>query len=185
MEQGEKGLTLTVKKAMDVLDCLGESGSPLSASEIGRKLGMSRSTVYRLLATLTTGGYVTRDGVRAEEYRLGFKILELASRLLDSVELRQQARPFLCKLRDLANEAVHLVVMDHGQRPNPDTPAPDAPIIMHIYLDRSIVEVFINGCALTARIFPPPDARGLQLFAEDEKVTVESVDIYEMQTMWR
>ena len=77
------------------------------------------------------------------------------------------------------------VVMDHGQRPNPDTPAPDAPIIMHIYLDRSIIEVFINGCALTARIFPPPDARGLQLFAEDEKVTVESVDIYEMQTMWR
>jgi IclR family KDG regulon transcriptional repressor len=115
MDQEEKGLTLTVKKAMDVLNCLGEAESPMSASEIGHELGMSRSTVYRLLATLAAGGYVTRDGVRAEKYRLGFKILELASRLLDSVELRQQARPFLCELRDLANEAVHLVVMDDGQ----------------------------------------------------------------------
>jgi IclR family KDG regulon transcriptional repressor len=115
MEQEEKGLTLTVMKAMDVLDCLGEAQCSMSATEIGRELGMSRSTVYRLLATLTTGGYVTRDGVRAEKYRLGFKVLELASRLLDGVELRQQARPFLCELRDLANEAVHLVVMADGQ----------------------------------------------------------------------
>jgi IclR family KDG regulon transcriptional repressor len=114
-DRGEQGLTLTVKKAMDILNCLGEAGSALSASEIGRRLGMSRSTVYRLLATLATGGYVVQDAGNPEKVRLGFKILELASRLLDSVELRQQARPFLRELRDLANETVHLAVMDRGQ----------------------------------------------------------------------
>lgn len=115
MARRSSGLTLTVKKAMDILDCLGETDVPLSASEVGRRLGISRSTAYRLLTTLSAGGYVTQDLVKPEKYRLGFKILELASNLLDKIELRQQALPFLKELRDLANETVHLVVMDRGQ----------------------------------------------------------------------
>ncbi len=119
MAQRESGLTLTVKKAMDILDCLGETGVPLSVSEISRKLGISRSTVYRLLTTLATGGYVGQDPTNPEsnitKYRLGFKIPELASSLLGSIQLRQQALPFLQELKDIANETVHLVVMDRGE----------------------------------------------------------------------
>lgn len=115
MAQRETGLTLTVKKAMDILDCLGETGVPLSASEISRKLDMSRSTVYRLLTTLATGGYVSQDPASPEKYRLGFKIPELANSLLESIQLRQQALPFLQALKDVANETVHLVIMDRGQ----------------------------------------------------------------------
>lgn len=115
MAQPSSGLTLTVKKAMDILDCLGQSDNPLSASEVGRRLGISRSTAYRLLATLNAGGYVAQDSVNPEKYRLGFKILELANSLLDKIELRQLAPPYLKELRDLANETVHLVVMDRGQ----------------------------------------------------------------------
>jgi len=115
MAQQETGLTLTVKKAMDILDCLGETGDPLSASEISRKLDMSRSTVYRLLTTLATGGYVSQDPTNPEKYRLGFKIPELASSLLNSIQLRQQALPFLRELRDIANETIHLVVMDRDK----------------------------------------------------------------------
>jgi len=115
MAQRETGLTLTVKKAMDIMDCLGETGVPLSASEISRKLDMSRSTVYRLLTTLATGGYVSHDPTNPEKYRLGFKIPELASSLLGSIQLRQQALPFLQELKDIANETVHLVVMDRGK----------------------------------------------------------------------
>jgi IclR family KDG regulon transcriptional repressor len=114
MDQQNSGLTLTVKKAMDILDCLGRTGAPLSAREIGSKLGMSRSTAYRLLITLATGAYVTQDLNSPEKYRLGFKILELASSVLDNIELRQQALPFLRELRDLANETVHMVVMEQG-----------------------------------------------------------------------
>jgi len=115
MAQQSSGLTLTVKKAMDILDCLGETDMPLSASEVGHKLGISRSTTYRLLTTLNAGGYVTQALANPDKYRLGSKILELASNLLDKIELRQQALPFLKELRDLANETVHLVVMDRGK----------------------------------------------------------------------
>jgi len=113
--QRDATMTLTVKKAMDILDCLAEEDQPLSASEIGHRLGISRSTVYRLLTTLAAGGYVTHDLEEAEKYRLGFRILRLARGLLNGIELRRQALPFLQALRDLSNETVHLVVMDGGQ----------------------------------------------------------------------
>ena len=115
MTEQAQGLTLTVKKAMDILDCLGRAQTPLAASELGRRLEMPRSTTYRLLTTLSLGGYVTQDLENPEKYRLGFKIVELASSLLDSIELRQQAAPFLRELRDHANEVVHLVALEHGR----------------------------------------------------------------------
>lgn len=115
MARSNSGLTLTVKKAMDIVDCLAVEGAPLSTVELSRKLGISRSTAYRLLTTLSTGGYVTQDVASPEKYRLGYKLLELAGSLLDSIELRQQALPFLEELRDFANETVHLVIMERGQ----------------------------------------------------------------------
>ena len=108
-------VTLTVKKAMDILDCLGKAAHPLAAREIGHALDLPRSTVYRLLTTLEAGGYVSQDPGSSDKYRLGFKITELASSLLNSIDLRQQAGPYLKELRDIAQETVHLVVMDRGQ----------------------------------------------------------------------
>jgi DNA-binding IclR family transcriptional regulator len=111
----DKSILGTVKKAMDVLDLLGASPEPLSASEISTQLSLPRSTTYRLLATLKSGGYVSQDPSDATRFRLGFHIAELASRLLSSIELREQAMPALTRLRDLAEENIHLVVMDDGQ----------------------------------------------------------------------
>jgi IclR family acetate operon transcriptional repressor len=112
----DKALTLTVKKAMDILDCLADARQAVSCSEIGRRLDMPRSTAYRLLSTLAIGGYVVADSDGfGKRYRLGFKILELASRLLDGMELRRQALPFLRQLRDATEETVHLVVADGVQ----------------------------------------------------------------------
>ena len=115
MGEQTQGLSLTVQKAMDILDCLGRAKAPLAASELGRRLEMPRSTAYRLLTTLNMGGYVTQDLENPEKYRLGFKIVELASSLLDSIELRKQAAPFLGELRDHANEVIHLVVLEDGR----------------------------------------------------------------------
>ena len=115
MTDQSQGLTLTVKKAMDILDCLGRVQAPLAVSELGHRLGMPRSTTYRLLATLSKGGFVAQDVENPQKYRLGFKLVELAGSLLDSIELRQQAAPFLRQLRDDANEVVHLVALENGR----------------------------------------------------------------------
>ncbi len=61
---------------------------------------------------------------------------------------------------------------------------PEEDVTMHIFLDRSIVEVYVNGSAQTARTFPAPEALGLDIFSEGGEATLESLDIWEMKSMW-
>lgn len=56
------------------------------------------------------------------------------------------------------------------------------PLRLHVYLDRSIVEVYANGRAcLTERIYPSrPDSLGIDLFAEGGSITATAVDVWEL-----
>ena len=53
---------------------------------------------------------------------------------------------------------------------------------LHIFLDRSVVEVYIDGqSCLTARIYPTrPDSLGIDLFAERGSVRVSAIDIWRL-----
>lgn len=63
-------------RGIDILRLLNvEAG--LTASEVGRRVGLARITAYRLLRTLERGGYVVHDENR--RYRLGPAVLELSS----------------------------------------------------------------------------------------------------------
>jgi sucrose-6-phosphate hydrolase SacC (GH32 family) len=58
--------------------------------------------------------------------------------------------------------------------------ADSEPLRLHVYLDRSIVEVYANGRAcLTERIYPSrPDSLGVDLFAEGGRITATAVDVW-------
>ena len=61
---------------------------------------------------------------------------------------------------------------------------PGEDVQMHIFLDRSIVEVYVNGSAQTARTFPDPNALGLVIFSEGGEAKLKSLDIWKMKSMW-
>ncbi len=54
------------------------------------------------------------------------------------------------------------------------------PLRLHVYLDRSIIEVYANERAcLTERIYPSrPDSLGIDLFAEGGSITTTAVDVW-------
>ena len=58
------------------------------------------------------------------------------------------------------------------------------PLNLRVFLDRSIVEVYCGGAALTGRTFCNPKALGVDLFAEGGPALLESLDVWEMQPMW-
>ena len=64
--------------------------------------------------------------------------------------------------------------------------APGEPLRLHVFLDRSVVEVFANGRAsITDRIYPSrDDSLGFHAFARGGPATLESLSSWEMQPIW-
>ena len=59
-----------------------------------------------------------------------------------------------------------------------------APVTMRIFLDRSIVEAYVNGNAITKVAYLDPKARGVEVFAEGGPCTAESIDVWQMASIW-
>jgi len=102
-----------LKKALRILELVQASGSGLNANEIAQKADISRSTAYRLLSHLEREAYVART-VRGV-YKIGMKLVRLASRADSQSALQEAARPVLGKLLEAAGETVNLAVLDGDQ----------------------------------------------------------------------
>ena len=100
----------SVDRAVAILDLLAREGWSAGA-EVARELGVHRSTALRLLATLDRHGLVERDA-RTSKYRLGRRLVQLASSVRGEVDLRQVARPVCEALARALGETVTLDVLD-------------------------------------------------------------------------
>jgi beta-fructofuranosidase len=61
---------------------------------------------------------------------------------------------------------------------------PGQPLRIHLFLDHSVVEMFVNGRAITERFYPDPKSLGLDVFAEGGSVRLKSIDVWEMKGIW-
>lgn len=104
----------SVARALDILDCLATHRGEVGVTEISHELGVHKSTVSRMLATMESRGYVSRNGANGK-YCLGMRLVELASYRLEQIDLRSQARPFLEELVRATGETAHLAVFDQGK----------------------------------------------------------------------
>jgi DNA-binding IclR family transcriptional regulator len=99
-------IDLTVK-TMSVLESLVQSAEGASLKDIALRLGLIKSSVFRILFTLKELGYVeqvTENGL----YRLTFKTTGLVRRSIEGLTLSKLARPHLVRLRDRVQESVWL-----------------------------------------------------------------------------
>jgi DNA-binding IclR family transcriptional regulator len=98
---------------MKVLDALLEVRAPLSLKQICAHTGLPKSTAFRIIVNLLQGQYLVET---EEGYWLGLKMLRFGALVEEKLDLKQQARPFLIRLRDQVNETVHLAVLDDDLR---------------------------------------------------------------------
>jgi IclR family pca regulon transcriptional regulator len=88
------------------------SGRPLlGVSELGRDIGLSRSTTHRYVATLAALGYLQQDS-STKKYRLGPRVLDLGFSAINSMELREVAAPHLRQLSDDTGYTVNMAILD-------------------------------------------------------------------------
>ena len=110
-EQKPGNLVQTIERVSTILDVMAQSARGISLKELSAKVGLPKGTTHRLLSSLAYFGYV-RQVSENKNYQLGFKLVELGNRLLDQLDLRGQARPFLIRLCKRTRETAHLVVLD-------------------------------------------------------------------------
>jgi IclR family transcriptional regulator, KDG regulon repressor len=118
---GEKSLRSGTPRRIQVLDralraleTLADAPGGLGVTELGRRLGVDKSTAHRLLATFVHRGYVRVDP-RTQRYLLGIRLVGLGASAWRGVDLAETARPVLETLRDESGEAAHLAVLMDGE----------------------------------------------------------------------
>jgi DNA-binding IclR family transcriptional regulator len=100
-----------VGRALDVLLCFSPEETELTLTEISERVELHKSTVHRVLATLESKRFVQHDEATGR-YHLGLRILELAMLVVEHMDLRRQARPFLLRLSEEYRETIDLGVLD-------------------------------------------------------------------------
>ena len=113
-EKKPGNLVQTIERVSTIFDVMAQSAQGISLKELSAKVGLPKGTTHRLLSSLAYFGYV-RQLSESKNYQLGFKLVELGNRLLDQLDLRAQARPFLTRLCKRTGETVHLVVLDQNE----------------------------------------------------------------------
>lgn len=131
----DENLVQAVDRALAILETLKAAGEALGVTELGARVGLHKSTVYRLLATLARHGYVQQDPA-TERYSLGLKLVELGTAVLDHLELRELARPYLKRLMEASQEVAHLVVLQDGDVVYIDKVECPGPVKMYSQLGR-------------------------------------------------
>ena len=101
----------SVRNAARVLRAFSRAGQELGITELSRQLGLGKSTVHRLVTTLTAERLLER-GSTPGRYRLGLVLYELGSKVTEHVDLHQAALPVLTTLRHETGEMVHVAVLD-------------------------------------------------------------------------
>ena len=107
----ERGVLRSVTNALAVLEAFSVERPELGVTELSHALGLGKSTVHRLLASLGARGYVRRNP-QTERYSLGLKAFEVGSRATGRGGLRAAVAPSLQRLTAATKETVHLGILD-------------------------------------------------------------------------
>jgi len=100
-----------VERALDVLLCFTSATPELTMTQISERVGMHKSTVHRLLATLEAKRFVQRDPVTGI-YQPGNRLLQMAFLTHERKDLRNLAAPYMKQLNEAHRETITLSILD-------------------------------------------------------------------------
>jgi IclR family KDG regulon transcriptional repressor len=102
----------SVERALSVLESYGPNRTKQSLHEIANRIGLSKTTTFRLIETLLAKGYLSRgDDVK---YSISFKVLTLAGLVDAKQAIQQAARSPMALLGHSIGEAVAMYAV-YGQ----------------------------------------------------------------------
>jgi DNA-binding IclR family transcriptional regulator len=87
-----------------------EDHEMIRVNQVARDMGLSRSTVHRMLATLSHHQFVEQDE-HSRAYRPGPALVDIGLAVVAKIDIRAISHSALVELRDLTGETAHLGIM--------------------------------------------------------------------------
>jgi IclR family transcriptional regulator, KDG regulon repressor len=101
-----------IQRMLDLIEAMATANHELTITEANRKFKIPKSSVYSILQTLKSRGYIDKD--KEDRYFLTLKIFSLGSTLVDSLDLRGRIYPLLKEMTEKARITGHIAVLDDG-----------------------------------------------------------------------
>ncbi len=111
MEKKKQYINKSLKKALSLLKLFDGGIEPLNISEIAARVGATSGTIYPIIFTLESEGFLERDA-ESKKYRLGLSLLRLGMVVSGQLSIRDRAQPHLKRLLEKTNENVHLAIFE-------------------------------------------------------------------------
>lgn len=117
----------SIQRAAAILRSFTEAEPELGVSELSRRLGLHKSTVSRMVATLQAEGLIGQN-LETGKYRLGIGLIGLAGVALGRLNARTAAQPYLSELVTISQETVNVTALDGSECVNIERVASPQPI---------------------------------------------------------
>ena len=167
-------LVQSVDRAISILESFSASEPELGVGEISRRVGIPKTTVFRLLATLEERGLISQSP-ETELHRLGIGLLVLANNAMITADLQRVARPYLRQFAQELNETVTLTVLDGHDAVNLELFASPERLIMRVgWVGRRMpIHATASGKAILA--FRPEEEQKEILSEALEQITPRTI----------
>ncbi|WML58728.1 IclR family transcriptional regulator [Neobacillus sp. PS2-9] len=152
----ENSSVQAVGRALSLLEIVAESIHSISIGELVEKSGMNRTTVWRLIGTLESFGYVERDPL-TKGYQLGYAANRLAAQATNYGSLIRRARNSMEKLREETQETVLLSVPKHYGTLTVDQIDPEHSIRLVDYVNAYLPLHCTSNGKLLLSLLPPEE----------------------------
>jgi DNA-binding IclR family transcriptional regulator len=101
----------SVQRALDIINLFNADHGELGNAEIARMMGLPVGTASGLIYTLKVNNCLHQNS-QNRKYSLGLKLAERTSILLEQLDLRKIAAPYMEELKTWCGESVNLAVRD-------------------------------------------------------------------------
>lgn len=103
----------SLRSALQLLELVGKERNGARVKDLAARSGINTASVSKMLSTLAAQGFVRKDDA-TRRYSLGYKLIELSTCLIESLDIRTAARPVLEELEAATNEVINLATYHIG-----------------------------------------------------------------------
>lgn len=103
----------SVARALEIMKCFAETPE-LGISELSAEMGLHKSTVFGLVNTLVSYGYLEQIE-STKKYRLGMALFEMGNLVLNRIDIRNEAKERCAPLAQKYPATVHIATYNMGE----------------------------------------------------------------------